>query len=303
MSTPAGARRELRVALAQLTPHPADIAADLARLEDIVGAHPEAELIVFPELFLGGYRLDSVREVALDPHGEVMGRVRAVAARWRTAVVVGFTESVGTGGGSALRDSALGDGTGGGGALRGSTGTRTDTGGVANSLACVDSDGSLVDVYRKTHLFDREREHFAAGDRLGVVELAGVRVGPLICFDIEFPEPARTLALDGAQLLVGVAANMEPYEADHELASRARALDNRLPLVYVNRTGRQAPYTFTGRSRVVAPDGSVVLQLGPDEDVVCARVPVGAASGEPTDYLRLLRPDLYGGRAARAASR
>ncbi|WP_432198212.1 nitrilase-related carbon-nitrogen hydrolase [Streptomyces sp. bgisy027] len=263
MSAPIGPARELRVVLAQLTPHPVDVVANLARLEAVVGEHAQAELMVFPELFLTGYNLDAVHELALDPHGDVIGQVRTLARHWRTAIIVGFAEMHGDK--------------------------------VANSLACIDSDGGLAGVYRKTHLFGRERDHFAAGDRLAVVELAGIRVGPMICFDIEFPEPARTLALDGAQLLVSVAANMEPYEPDHQLASRARALDNRLPHLYVNRTGWEVPFVFTGHSRIVAADGSVLLQLGADECVASSRVTVDAEPRELTDYLNQLRPDLYGG--------
>lgn len=270
MTAPTGPARELRVVLAQLAPHPADVVANLARLEAVVAEHAQAELIVFPELFLTGYNLDAVQEQGLDPYGDVIGQVQTLARHWRTAVMVGFAEMLNEG--------------------------------VANSLACIDSDGSLAGVYRKTHLFGRERDRFTVGDRLAVVELAGIRVGPMICFDIEFPEPARVLALDGAQLLVSIAANMEPYEPDHHLASRARALDNRLPHIYVNRTGWEVPFAFTGHSRLVAADGSVLLQLGSDECVASVRVPVDAEMSEPTDYLNQLRPDLYGGQL-RAAPR
>ncbi|MBL1119769.1 carbon-nitrogen hydrolase [Streptomyces sp. 110] len=269
MSAHTGAARELRVVLAQLTPHPADVVANLARLETLVGEHPRAELMVFPELFLTGYNLDAVHELALDPQGDVVVQVRTLARHWRTAIIVGFAE------------------------IHGDK--------VANSLACIDSDGSMTGVYRKAHLFGRERDHFTAGDRLPVVELAGIRVGPMICFDIEFPEPARTLALDGAQLLVSVAANMEPYEPDHHLASRARALDNRLPHIYVNRTGWESPFVFTGHSRIVAADGSVRLQLGADECVASSCVTIDAGTSEPTDYLNQLRPDLYGGQLRTAS--
>ncbi|MEU9337186.1 nitrilase-related carbon-nitrogen hydrolase [Streptomyces sp. NPDC048290] len=269
MSTTAGpGRSELRVVLAQLTPRPGDTAANLDRLESVLAGHADAELIVFPELFLTGYDLGAVREQALNAYGPEIGRVRELARRWRTAVAVGFPEATGDG--------------------------------VASSLACVDTDGTLAGVYRKTHLFGRERDHFTPGDRLAVVELAGVPVGPLICFDIEFPEPARTLALAGARLLVSVAANMAPYGPDHDLASRARALDNRLPHLYVNRTGREAPFTFTGHSRAVAPDGSLTLPLGPGEQVAPARIALGTAADWPTDYLHHLRPGLYGGQSRTA---
>jgi predicted amidohydrolase len=107
----------------------------------------------------------------------------------------------------------------------------------------------------------------------------------LLCFDMEFPEPARALAAAGADLLVTAAANMEPYYADHELASRARALDNRLPHVYVNRVGAQAGLRFVGGSRLIAPDGSVQLQCPEGESLTTATLPPGDQGDEEVQYL------------------
>ncbi len=138
-----------------------------------------------------------------------------------------------------------------------------------NSAACFDADGTLAGVYRKTHLFGpQENVAFEQGEQLLLFSLAGVQVAPLICFDVEFPEPARNLAMSGAELLVTIASNMDPYGDDHLLATRARALDNRRFHLYVNRVGDEAGHHFVGRSRAVAPDGSVIQELGDTERVV-----------------------------------
>ena len=71
----------------------------------------------------------------------------------------------------------------------------------------MDRRGNLAGVYRKTHPFGDERKVFAAGDEL-LVDLNGVRVGIMICFDVEFPEVARSLAVAGADLLITISANM-----------------------------------------------------------------------------------------------
>jgi predicted amidohydrolase len=143
------------VLLAQLTPSPRDPAANAARVARIVGERPDAEIAVFPELFLGGYTLRHLDEVAMTPDAGPLAAIAAAAAAARTAVVVGFAE-------------------------------RLDAG-VSNAAACFDADGSLAGVYRKTHLFGAEAEAFTAGDEQLVVPLAGVRVAPLICFAIELP--------------------------------------------------------------------------------------------------------------------
>jgi len=252
----------MRVLLAQLAPVPGDLDANAAAAAAAIAADPDAELAVFPELFLSGYDAASAGGLALAPDDAPLATVRAVARRHATALLLGFVE-------------------------------RLPGGGVANAVACVERDGSLAAVYRKTHLFGAaEREVFAAGGELTVVELAGRRIAPLICFDVEFPEPARALARAGAELLVTLAANMEPYGPDHTLAARARALDNRLPHVYVNRVGQESGLTFTGGSLVAAPDGSLLAELGADAATRAVDVLLGARADDDVDYLAHLRDGL-----------
>jgi predicted amidohydrolase len=164
---------------------------------------------------------------------------------------------------------------------------------VANAAACFDADGSLAGVYRKTHLFGAEAEAFTAGDEQFVVPLAGTLVAPLICFDIEFPEPARAVARAGAELLVTPSANMAPYWADHELASRARALDNRLAHLYANRVGSEGRHTFVGGSRAVGPGGEVLIEASrDDEELLVVALGRPGAPDADVDYLRHARGEL-----------
>ena len=98
--------------------------------------------------------------------------------------------------------------------------------------------GKVSAVYRKVQLYGGdESDAFAAGDELLVVELCGVKIGLMICFDVEFPEVARALARGGAEMLVTISANMEPFGNDHAVFCSARALENGLPHVYVNQVG------------------------------------------------------------------
>lgn len=252
----------MRVLLAQLAPVPGDPSANAEAVAAALAAHPDADLAVFPELFLTGYDPDASAALALSPGAPPLQVVSGAARQHGTAVLAGFAQ-------------------------------HTEDGGVANAVACVDNDGGHVATYRKTHLFGaRERAVFAAGDELCVVTLAGRKIAPLVCFDVEFPEPARALARAGAELLVTLAANMEPYGPDHALAARARALDNRLPHVYVNRVGVQCGLTFVGGSVAVGPGGQPLAELGETAARVVAEVPVGAAAGDDVDYLAHLRDDL-----------
>lgn len=259
----------MRALLAQLAPAPRDVDANAERVVRTLREQPDADIAVFPELFLGGYTLGRLDELAVAPDAAPLQAIAEAAAATATAVVVGFAER--------------------------------QAGGVANAAACFGADGALEGVYRKTHLFGAEARAFMAGGEQLVVPLAGALAAPLICFDIEFPEPARAVARAGAELLVTPSANMEPYWADHELASRARALDNRLPHVYVNRVGSESGHGFVGGSRAVGPDGTVLAELSRDrEEVRVVAVERAGASAE-LDYLKHARGELPVRRAVPSA--
>jgi predicted amidohydrolase len=119
-----------------------------------------------------------------------------------------------------------------------------------------------------------------------------VRAAPLICFDVEFPEPARAVSRAGAELLVTIAANMEPYAEDHALAVRARALDNRRPHVYVNRSGSESGLRFCGASAAVTADGRVVATAGGGPALLEVELDVAGPATPDVDYLSQIRSDL-----------
>ncbi|HEV3407651.1 MAG TPA: nitrilase-related carbon-nitrogen hydrolase, partial [Gaiellaceae bacterium] len=221
----------------------------------------DADLAVFPELFLSGYSLREVVRAARAAGGAELAAVADAARAASTAVVVGFVE-------------------------------RTADG-VANSVACIERDGTLRCVYRKVQLFGAETDAFVPGRELVVVELAGRRVAPLICFDVEFPELARRLAVAGADLLVTASANMEPFYADHDVATRARALENRIPHLYANLVGSSGPLRFVGGSRSIGPGGDVLTEAAHTrEEVLVASVAPAGADDERVDYVRQLPQDV-----------
>ena len=247
----------MRALLAQLESVLRDPWANAERAADALAAHPGADLAVFSELYLSAYDLRALDETARPVGCDELAAVAEAAARAGTAVVIGFAE-------------------------------RNGDGSFSNSAACIDRDGSLAGVYRKTQLYAGERKVFRPGTELRLVRLAGVAVAPLICFDVEFPEPVRALALAGAELLVTVSANMEPFGPDHELATRARALENRLPHLYANAVGTIGRLDFVGLSRSVGPAGEVLAQAGAEEELLLAPVGTAGAEDESLDYLSQL---------------
>jgi 5-aminopentanamidase len=233
-------------------------------------AREKADLFVLPELALSGYVFESRDEVAAlsqSADGPELARVAAAAVAMRAVVVVGFAEQAG----GRVFNSAL---------LAGPSGERA--------------------IYRKIHLFDREKELFAPGDRPPeVVDVGGVRYGLMICFDWIFPEAARTLALMGADVLCHPANLVLPYCQD---AMVTRCIENRVFAVTANRTGTEAraglTLTFTGLSEVVSPRGAILTRGSSDrEEVLVADIDPAAARDKlvtpGNDLFRDRRPDLY----------
>jgi predicted amidohydrolase len=249
----------VNIALAQLSPRLRGTQVNIETMRKVVADRPEADLIVFPELYLSGYVLDGIEGLAVRPDAPGLQSIADIARESSTALIFGAPEHM--------------------------------EGGVANSSFCVDEHGNVAAVYRKVQLFGGdESDAFVAGDGLIVVELCGVKIGLMICFDMEFPEVARVLARGGAELLVTISANMEPFGNDHAVFASARALENGLPHVYVNQVGRVGDLNFVGGSTVVSADGEVVGRAGSSqEEMPSVSLPLPARSSVREDYLSELR--------------
>ena len=157
--------------------------------------------------------------------------------------------------------------------------------------------GTLAN-YRKTHLYGCfEREWFTPGD-LPVVqaELGGVRIGLLVCYDVEFPENVRAHALAGTDLLLVPTAQAHPFQFVAESLVPVRAFENQMYVAYVNRTGREGDLDFVGLSSLTGPDGIPRARAGHGEELVVGEVDPEflAASRAANPFLRDRRPGLYG---------
>lgn len=137
-------------------------------------------------------------------------------------------------------------------------------GAVYNTLYVVDADGSLAGAYRKVHLFSvtRENDFFGAGDRSVVCDTLLGRIGLMICYDLRFPELCRSLALNGAQVVVVPAQWPSVRIRRWDILAQARAIENQLFVVGVNRCGIENRTVFGGHSIVVDPSGEVILHAG-----------------------------------------
>ncbi len=223
----------MNVGYLQFAPEFGSIRENTERTADLL-KDCEADLVVLPELFSTGYMFNSRREL-LDlaetaDESFALGLLRDVAAVEGVYISAGFAE--------------LG---------------RNDS--VYNSAALVGPEG-LKGIYRKYHLFDREKEMFTPGeDAPQVFTIPGARIGMMICFDWLFPEVARILMLQGAQIICHPANLVLPF---CQAAMITRSIENGVFTITANRVGSESSgdtfLNFTGRSQVTDPKGNILAR-------------------------------------------
>jgi predicted amidohydrolase len=260
-------------------PFDRDLDADLDRIANLI-AMAKADglrLLALPEAALGGYLADldggACGPPALDPDGPEIHRLRALAGD--LVITVGYCEAAGD--------------------LR------------YNSAVCLTGDG-VLGRHRKVHQPLNEDTSFAAGDRFAAFDTPAGRLGMMICYDKAFPESARALALDGAQLVVCLSAwpasatNPAPDLAQDrwtrrfDLFDRARALENQVVWLSANQSGRFGSLRFVGSAKIVDPGGEILAHTGVSSGVAVTELDVPATlerARRSMGHLRDRRPQAY----------
>lgn len=252
---------EVVVAVAQMRGRPGDPAANraetVARCEE--AARAGAKLIVLPELIVSGYCLDpDILERAAEPKcGETLEEWTAVARKYQVFIVGGFCER--------------------------------QNNRIYNSALLVGPAG-LVGVYRKLHLFDKEKNIFTPGDTgLPTFDLPFGRVGLCICYDLRFVEVVRALALQGVDFIAVPTAwvggfDAAPFDAmgfiSQARGAMVQANLNQVFLLCASQCGQSGTTRFLGSSLVVDPFGQLLCgPLDAESDQVCVvRADVGASA-------------------------
>ena len=171
-----------------------------------------------------------------------------------------------------------------------------------NSAAVIDADGDLLGVYRKNHIplstKFYEKLYFKPGN-LGypVFETRFGRIGILICHDRHYPEGARALGLNGAEILLVPSAtptaSLSVRVWEKELA--AHAIFNEYFVAGLNRVGTEGDYTYYGRSVMFDPTGEIICQAGEGEECLIGEcdLDVIVSRRRAWQFYRDRRPDTY----------
>jgi len=145
---------------------------------------------------------------------------------------------------------------------------------IYNTMVFIDVDGNIKGLYRKLHLFQLTGEHlyYTPGNKCVTIDSSFGRIGLMICYDLRFPELARSLFLKDAQLIVISAQWPEPRKEHWKALIKARSIENQLFMVCSNRTGTDEDLQFPGESMITDPLGSVLVSAGSSEGVACADI-------------------------------
>lgn len=261
----------MRVGFFQFNPVFGEVGRNLDVVESRL-AQERCDLMVLPELFASGYQFTSKQEVEslaeAVPGGRTTQRLIDVARDRTMYIVAGLPERAGSG--------------------------------VYNSAALISPNG-LMGIYRKTHLFYEETQFFSPGDTgLQVWDIGCAKIGVMICFDWFYPEAARTLALNGADILCHPSNLVLPHCPD---AMVTRCLENRMFAITANRIGTEQRggkdrLTYIGKSQIVSPSGRVLHRAFSDrEDLVLLDIDPAEAHDKSlntyNDLFKDRRPSLY----------
>jgi predicted amidohydrolase len=264
---------KIKIALAQMSCKREDKTGNLMKIEKIVikAKKQAADLVIFPELSLTGYVVrDQIYELAETVPGPATKTMEGIARKTKTYVVFGMPEL--------------------------SEKTQAT---IYNTAVLVGPEG-FIGKYRKmylpTHSVFEEKRYFRPGYQTAVFDTELGKIGLIICYDIFFPEVSRLTRLKGAQLIVCISASPAVRRAFFETLTVARAIENTAFLAYVNLVGIEDGLQFWGGSRLVGPNGKVLVQAKyDDEDLVMCDIDYADIRPVETfvPTLRDLRPELF----------
>lgn len=222
----------LNVTIVQAALHWHDAAANRGMFEEMIGAlESPTDLIVLPEMFTTGFTMDAPGQY--EPmDGPTLPWLRSTAEQAQAAVC-----------GSVIIE---------------------DDGDYYNRFLCAMPDGELVQ-YDKRHLFRLagEHEHYAAGNTLTTMTINGIRVRPMVCYDLRFPVWSRRSTEDDYDALIYVANWPSPRHNAWATLLRARAIENQCYVIGVNRTGTDGnDMPYDGGSAIIDYLGNDLVDLG-----------------------------------------
>ena len=215
----------------------------IQRLEKQLQKNSVLDLIVCPELFLSGYgSFEKIKEFCEESDGEYAKKISLLAKKYSTAILYGYPEM--------------------------------DKNSLFNSAQYFDSKGLSLANHRKKMLPPTadESKIFKPGSENSIITINGIKSAIVICYELEFPEITRKLALQGVELIIAPTGQSSNWPAAALYNCRTRAFENGIYVIYANSTGSLNGINFMGESKIIGPDGLDVVNAGTTEKTIIGEI-------------------------------
>lgn len=239
--------KHLKISLLQMDITPGNPEKNRSKAIELISQamqhNPRPDILMLPEMWTTAYELNTIKQIC-DQDGMPTSRVISEQAIAQQVNVV-------AGSYASMR-----------------------AGKVYNTAYVFDRMGNNIAKYEKIHLFKLMEEHkyMEAGGAHSVFMLEGIKCGIIICYDLRFPELARKLALQGIKILF-VPAQWPATRLEHWITLlKARAIENQIFVVAVNRAGGGPEDPFAGGSMVISPWGEIIAQADYKEQILTAEI-------------------------------
>lgn len=257
-----------KIAVGQINCKLADVPTNLRRIRDLSEkiAKQEADIVCFPELVTTGYSLyEKWLEVAEPVPGPMTDKLGSMAREFGFYLIAGMPERT------------------------------PESKGIFNSAVLISPQGEVTGVYRKVHLWNKERIYFTPGNEFPLFRTKIGLIGIGICFDLEFPETSRIMAMSGAEMIFFPSADMKPFQRYVDVYVPSRAAENGVFVAFSNLVGHEGKTVFFGGSQIVSPDCRVLAHATATKAFAVAQIDLASLSKvrERLPYLKQRRPAVY----------
>lgn len=258
-----------KIALAQFDSILKNVKANLDKMVIMIkeASKNNADIIVFPELFSTGYNLELIENKIFDMAENSKGPVISAACEEARLNSIWVVIPI------AYREGKK----------------------IYNSAVIINNNGEIVNIYHKNNLWDTEQKYFGFGSHdYKVFESDFGKFGVIICYDVDFPETSRALALAGAEIIFVPAAWATTHRNLWNIFLPSRALENTVFVAGINRTGVEGEVEYFGDSKVFDPTGELIARAGENtEEILYCDIDTNSIpeirKGFP--YLKELRTD------------
>ena len=215
------------------------ISKKINKLETVLKKNSNLDLIVVPELFLSGYGNDKIikklKETKSGPSSKIIANI---CKTYSTSILYGYPEKY--------------------------------KNKLFNSAQFINHKGEMLANHRKSMLplTSKENVLFDKGKKETLLKYKGLKIGMVICYELEFPELIRKLALKGAQIILAPTAQSIYWPAASRYIARSRAFENSVYVVYTNFTGKMNGIQFLGESKIIGPDGLDICNAKHQEKLI-----------------------------------